>query len=377
MQWRQELKHLSNITALFLLGTSPLFGNPFLEQCRSEHKSKSQVAFFTEAFNSTGTNTCEQAHDAIVASGHLRVASPYIQNLSPIQGMTTLTSLEVASGVLDDLRALRTLANLEYLVIEEAQDVSLAPIAEHPRLTGVSLKGTASRQLASHLEVLKSLPALEALNLDGVQVDAHAQAILGEFVKLRTLAVAGDPLLTQINFVEGMVQLEELFVSDTNVKEISPIMGLSRLIHVDLSGTLVRDFSPLQTSKATLRALILHKTLVQDFELLRELRNLRFLWLSALNLSQIPDLSGNPKLKFIGLNHNRISDLTPLLQVPKLLAIQLDGNLIRDVSLLKDYSSLENFWLADNPLGTTVAKTEENCPTTGKSMAIADFCQPQ
>jgi Leucine-rich repeat (LRR) protein len=73
--------------------------------------------------------------------------------------------------------------------------------------------------------------------------------------------------------------------------------------------------------------------------------------------------------------NNEIADLTPALSLTKLSYLLVSGNQISTVAPVKDIKVISEIDLANNPLGTSVAKTAVNCPSDATTnIYIREFC---
>ena len=116
--------------------------------------------------------------------------------------------------------------------------------------------------------------------------------------------------------------------ADNQIKDITPLAGLKKLVHLTLDRGEISDITPL-VGLAT---------------------NLRSLQLGRNNISDIKPLKGLTKLESLNLDNNQISDITPLAGLTNLEYLELQHNQISDVSPLARLTKLEDLRLWKNPI---------------------------
>lgn len=176
---------------------------------------------------------------------------------------------------------------------------------------------------------------------------------LPQMPQLRTLNIAHNKFPTLEGLANKYHNLGQINVSD------NPLRGgeglPDSLLYLDISRTKVRDIS-----FATI-----FSRLVQFHA-------------SGIRLSDLSPLKGLEHLMALDVSHNSIEDLSAVSgQWPIMRQFNLQGNRILDASPLGTFASLrasEGLNLSQNPLGTTVAKTSENCPTQSASSALNAWC---
>jgi len=145
----------------------------------------------------------------------------------------------------------------------------------------------------------------------------------------------------------GMSRLHSLYLGDSQVHDLTPLVGLHELKELDIPNTQVRDLTPLSglTRLETLGADGLE---VKDLGFLSELTNLKFLWLNENDISDISPLARLPNLVRLDMDHNRVHDLTPLAGLEHLQMLSFRNNQISDLTPLAGLTHLTHLILEGN-----------------------------
>ena len=186
--------------------------------------------------------------------------APNIQDISPLAGLTNLTSLSVlAANIQDeDVSLLSGLTNLRKLALSHNRIADISPLAELTGLTRLLLWD-------NRIEDISALWGLTNL----------------------TFLSLGKNNITDISPLAGLTNLTELWLNDSNITDVSPLSGLTNLTFLNLSTNNITDISPLAG-----------------------LTNLRQLNLSANNITDISPLSGLTNLRDLDLRGNPYETLT-------------------------------------------------------------------
>ncbi len=236
-------------------------------------------------------------------------------------------------------------------------------------------------------------PNLRAAIAEALDKEDNVPITLEEIATL-TILRASNRDIKDLTGIKSAVNLEELWISENPISDLSPLAGLKNLIGLgawdnpnisDLS-PLVKlpklrwldfgrfpapDFSPLADIKS-LRRLTFHNGGIEDLSQLAgltqltildiaynsttpdltpitKLTNLEKFVANSCGISDITPLAALTKLKHLDLHRNSISDVSPLAKLVNLEMVKLYGNLISDISPLESSPIFSNvFWL-ENP----------------------------
>ena len=152
-------------------------------------------------------------------------------------------------------------------------------------------------EITAVLNAVQSYPGLHDAPPGLAQEIKDLSPLLG-MTALRMLYLRGTGV-SDISVLQGMTALRMLDLRGTGVSDISVLQGMTALENLDLRGTGVSDISVLQGMTA-LRMLDLRGTGVRDISVLQGMTALRSLDLRGTGVRDISVLRGNKKLTIIG-----------------------------------------------------------------------------
>ena len=155
--------------------------------------------------------------------------------------------------------------------------------------------------------------------------------------------------IQRLKGLEHAVNLRGLYVTKSEVSELTPLAGLENLQLLKLSHNRITDISPL-SALVNLQHLELQNNQIVDISPLAGLIGLRDLRMKSNEVVDISPLSGLVNLQSLELHDNQISDITPLAGLENLQFLKLSGNRITDISPLAGLVNLEELILGGNPI---------------------------
>ncbi len=154
------------------------------------------------------------------------------------------------------------------------------------------------------------------------------------------LSFFGEMALTDVAPLAGLIALQSLDLTDTQVSDVAPLAGLIALQNLSLGNTQVSDVAPL-AGLTTLRMLDLTGTQVSDFAPLAGLIALQTLSLAGTEVSDVAPLAGLIALQNLDLSYTHVSDVAPLAGLIALRRLDLSSTPVRDISALDRLVDLE------------------------------------
>jgi Leucine-rich repeat (LRR) protein len=151
--------------------------------------------------------------------------------------------------------------------------------------------------------------------------------------------------VSDLSPLRGLTGLEALTLASTNVSDLSALRTATNLEHLVLTSTKVRDLSPLQGLTA-LRDLYAAFTQVTDLSVVQFLTALETLDLTETQITDVSPLSSLAALQTLSLCHTNVADFSPLSSLTALRRLNLSYTKMSDVSLLKNLTVLENLDLS-------------------------------
>jgi internalin A len=215
------------------------------------------------------------------------------------------------SSKLKDLTRLQALHGLHSLELSDTGVTDLSPLAGLQGLQRLRLRSTD----VADLSPLAGLRGLQSLDLSYTGV-------------------------TDLSPLAGLQGLQSLELSDTGVTDLSPLAGLQGLQSLDLIGTNVTDLSPL-SGLLGLQSLALINTDVTDLSPLAGLQGLQYLNLGRTNVTDLSPLSGLHGLRSLYLWEIGVADLSPLSGLQGLQRLNLAGAGVTDLSPLSGLQALQ------------------------------------
>ncbi|MEM9062809.1 MAG: leucine-rich repeat domain-containing protein [Pseudomonadota bacterium] len=183
------------------------------------------------------------------------------------------------------------------------------------------------------------------LNLNPNGTDNKTRALttlpreIAEFSELRKLFLSNTQV-SDLSPLAGLSGLQELFLNNTQVSDLSRLAGLSGLQVLSLSNTQVRDLSQL-AALSGLQSLHLTNTHVDDSSPLAGLTGLKSLNLDSTQISDLSPLAGLSELQGLYLSNTQVSDLSPLAGLSGLQRLHLSNTQVRDLSPIAGLRGLQ------------------------------------
>lgn len=253
-------------------------------------------------------------------------------DLTPIAGLTSLTSLSLEKGGINDLAPLRGLRNLTELTLTDNAIEDLAPLSGLVKLQGIALPGnriTATEPLApltavtrlalgwnpiGSLSGLRNMTKLYSVNIPIAKITDISP--LKKATALNVLRLSGNQV-TDLSPLTGMTQLTLLWVDDNRVTDLSPVATLTSMNSLGIGKNDIADLSPL-AGLTGLRELNVESNRITDISPvpMTGLSTFKLANNRVADISSFAALADNRVLSDFDLSGNRIADLRPLAALP-------------------------------------------------------------
>ena len=266
--------------------------------------------------------------------------------------MATLTHLEAKNANISDLTGLEHATNLTTLnlygdrvegrLINSNSVSDISPVAGLTNLTSLDL----GYNSISDISLVAGLTHLTYLGLWGNNI-SDISPVVGLTDLTRLLLENNN--ISDISPVADLTQLDLLYLGGNSITDISPVAGLTKLTNLDLSGNNISDISPV-AGLTNLINLGLGKNSIKDLSPLTDLTELTGLYIGINPASDLSPLAGLTNLEHLFLDANGISNLSPLAGLTKLIRLALNGNSISDLSALRGLTNLSWMRLAENKI---------------------------
>lgn len=254
-----------------------------------------------------------------------------VKTLQDLEHMRNLTHLGMAMNYLDDSQwsYIKNLTKMEYL------DLAMNQFRTVPEGAFVNM------------------PSLIEICLDTNDIRTIEPGAFRGQENLESLLLEENYRLTSISEVRVLANLQDLFLNDTAVSDLSPVAGLTKLDYVRLEGCPVSDLSPL-AGKPELAHLDLGnrsgKGRISDISPLRDCQKLYWLDLRGNQVQDISALAGKSELYLLDLRQNRVRDLSALASCPNLDMLNIDDNQVTSLAPLANATKLVSLYARNNQI---------------------------
>ncbi|MBL7815988.1 MAG: hypothetical protein JNL70_13310 [Saprospiraceae bacterium] len=151
--------------------------------------------------------------------------------------------------------------------------------------------------------------------------------------------------LSDLTPLKDLVNLQQLYVSNTQVMDLIPLKDLTILQLLDISNTQVMDLIPLKDFK-NLQVLRAENTQVMDLNPLQFCVNLQQLCVSNTQISDLTPLKDLVDLQQLYVSEVEVSDLTPLKNLINLQELEVHSTQVSDLTALKDLENLLHVYIS-------------------------------
>lgn len=336
----------------------------FTEQCK-EPKSDDIARTIKGLLEQMGTEDCDRARGSLSITRELSLKGKGLVDLSPLSEFSLLIVLDIGDNNVTDFSFLKGMTKLKQLYAERNGITDLSVMVQAaPQLTVVHVDGNQLTDI-SPLQRLVNLRSLSARNNQITSFDFRGQRKLNQL----------DLSFNQISSVEGIgeqIRLLSVVLRGNRIADIAPLVGNSSIWNLDIDDNQVANLEPI-TRLQNLKWLHAEGNAITDISPLADLTLLQGLYLGRNKISELVTLD-SPNLSLLYLDSNAITDVSPLAAMPALEFIVLTDNAIESIAPLRELEAVTRFKMSGNPLGTSTAKSPDNCPPDAKSPAIAAFC---
>ena len=256
--------------------------------------------------------------NSLIFGGDAWHGSWQISDISFLQNLTALTSLDLHNNQISDISFLQNLA----------------------KLTSLNLHGNR----ISYISFLQNLTQLTSLDLSFNQIRG-----ISSLQNLTSLNLSFNQI-SDISFLQNLSGLTSLDLSHNQISDISFLQNLTELTSLDLSHNQISDISFLQ-DLTQLTSLNLSFNQISDLRFLQNLTQLTSLDLRVNQISDLRFLQNLTQLTSLDLSFNQISDLRFLQNLTRLTELNLSTNQISDIHPLKPIiHQLRRLYVRGNPI---------------------------
>ncbi len=249
-----------------------------------------------------------------------------LENFGWLSGIKSVEWLEINNCGLDD----DNVSDVWFLNMDRLVSLDLSNNKELTNLGGIlnsvnsdlhqiHMANTGVYSLAS----LSKFEELEMIDISGCEV--------GSLEPLHNLSnvtyIAADHnKLESLDGIEGMTKLDTLSVSGNGLVSAEAVKDCVYLERVDLSDNKLTDISPLAASRVSLKKLFLDNNDIKDMTPLSGMSSLEVLSMDGNEVQDLAFLDESSELKILSARNNKIHSLGPILDKQGIDALYLSGN---------------------------------------------------
>ena len=202
-----------------------------------------------------------------------------------------------------DLSGIEHLTNLQTLDFEGTKITDLSGIENLTKLQWLDLRRTQITDLSG----IENLTNLQKLNLSFTQITDLSG--IEHLTNLQTLDFVGTKI-TDLSGIEKLTNLQSLDLSHTQIANLSGVEKLTNLQSLDLAGTKIADLSGVE-KLTNLRLLYLSNTQIADLSGIEKLAKLQELWLNGMRIdtNELKRLSKLKNLRLLDLRYLKLAKI--------------------------------------------------------------------
>ncbi len=193
----------------------------------------------------------------------------------------------------------------------------------------------------SHAGLLLALHRFPGLTLLSVsQTDVRDLTPLAALLSLQSLDCSSTQV-SDLAPLAALLSLQSLYCSSTQVSDLAPLAALQSLQSLSCSYTKVSDLAPLAALQS-LQALYCSSTQVSDLAPLAALQSLQSLDCSSTQVSDLAPLAALQSLRSLYCYSTQVSDLAPLAALQSLQSLSCSSTQVSDLAPLAALQSLQS-----------------------------------
>jgi len=180
-----------------------------------------------------------------------------------------------------------------------------------------------------------------------------------DLLKVKSLEIMHSQV-KDVTPLSGLSELRSITLRNNKITDLNPLKNLSHLRHLDLQDNLISDLSGLENMKQLVH-LNLHNNKIRDLAPLSELTELNSVWSSKNQITNIRALAKLTKITSFGpggFQDNPLTDLKGLEGMTELQDLQLHNTRVKDLTPLFNLKKLKNIQLTHVP-DVTKSQIEE------------------
>ncbi|CAL6024368.1 Conserved_hypothetical protein [Hexamita inflata] len=262
-----------------------------------------------------------------------------LQNISNLT--TSLTHLDLGFNNLEDVSALGSLTNLQKLVVSDNQISQLDSLKSLNNLVHFDARNNKLEQIT-----VQNCNKLQELYLKNNKLKEITQ--FGNLTQLQVLDISENQI-QNVDSLKGLIQLTKLLLSENQIQNVDSLFGLVNLTMLSLFSNQIQNVDSLK-GLIKLTTLFSHSNQIQNIEPLKGLVNLKILYLLSNQIQNLEPLKELVNLTSLSLSSNQIQNVEPLRGFVNLTTLDLSSNQIQNIEPLKGLVNLTTLDLRWNQI---------------------------
>ncbi len=289
----------------------------------------------------------------------LTVLSLGFGSVEKLPMMPNLTELDITETPVKDIAVLKNCYSLQILRLGNSAVEDYSVFKELSSLSVLDIGNERKPMDADKMEAACALPQLTFLRVFASEIP-NLQG-LTELKNLSKLVLSGrlsgDKEVAEV--FSMLPSLQWIGLIHSGISEISFLAEMPDLTLVLLEDSKVTDLMPLQ-KLTKLRELNINNNQIKDLTVLAKLKELITVDARNNHIESLKPLSGLKDLQYLDVSGNAITDVSPLKKLKKLNTLRMSSNRVEDISPLKgmNFTTVE---FIDNPI-TDMPKARQTVP---------------
>ena len=233
------------------------------------------------------------------------ISNTSIRDLSPIETLKDLQSLNISGTAITNLQVLSQLDNLRELYCSNTNISDLTPLKNHRKLNKIYCDHT-QIGVEQASEFTKDNPfTLVIYDTEALRNWWSELPIYWKAVFSKQINIDSEPTTEQLHEIINMQELE--LADNTYIQSLTPVSRLTNLKKLGISNTDITNLFAIH-SLANLEILDLHDTHINTLTPLQDMRNLKQLNINNTSITDLMPLANDNSIEIIYADETSITD---------------------------------------------------------------------
>ena len=277
----------------------------------------------------------------------LNISGTSVQQLNGLEGLGGLRELNAGKTAISNLEPLKNLKNMKSISIENTEVSNLLPLANNSNLSIIYADGSKVskknvlrfNQQLPHCLVVYQTKTLRfwwknltkdwqdifrsQIEIDKIPTKEQLQQLAG----LRKLNIRNDLKINSLESLSVFENLQELYIDNTAIQDISPLFGLKKLETLAVRNSPLTEIDGIDELQR-LKKLDFSNTSIENLEAIQNLSHLQSLNISGTRVKSLKPLQHLTQLKELFINNTRIGTLKHINQLTQLKLLRCNNSSI-------------------------------------------------